>query len=102
MNKSEFNSLVYNIVKEIPQGRVITYGQIANLIGKPQCSRMVGQAMHNAPEKLKLPCHRVVNSQGRLVPGWIEQQNLLEAEGIFFKKNRCVNLDKYTWEDIIL
>ena len=46
----------------IPPGRVVTYGQIAYLVGRPQCSRMVGHAMHDVPDGMCLPCHRVVNS----------------------------------------
>lgn len=97
---SDFFMEVYNITKEIPKGRVVTYGLLAKLARKPQCSRRVGQAMFNAPEKLGLPCHRVVNSQGRLVPHWTEQRELLEKEGITFKKNGCVDLRKHLWEDI--
>lgn len=70
MYKEEFQQEVYNVVAAIPPGRVVTYGQIAYLIGKPQCSRMVGHAMHNVSAELRLPCHRVVNSQGRLAPFW--------------------------------
>ena len=81
MNHDAFLQDVYSVVAAIPAGRVVTYGQIAYLVGRPQCSRMVGQAMHNVPEDLHLPCHRVVNSQGRLVPGWTEQRALLESEG---------------------
>ena len=68
--KADFYTEVYNIVKEIPEGNVVTYGQLAKLARRPQCSRMVGQAMFNAPRELNLPCHRVVNSQGRLAPNW--------------------------------
>ena len=86
--KADFYTEVYNIVKEIPEGNVVTYGQLAKLARRPQCSRMVGQAMFNAPRELNLPCHRVVNSQGRLAPNWTEQRELLEKEGIAFKKER--------------
>lgn len=92
MDKTSFGEEVYSVVASIPPGRVLTYGQIAYLIGKPQCSRMVGQAMHNAPEEQNLPCHRVVNSQGRLAPFWPEQRELLEKEGTVFKKNGCVDI----------
>ena len=78
--KADFYTEVYNIVKEIPEGNVVTYGQLAKLARRPQCSRMVGQAMFNAPRELNLPCHRVVNSQGRLAPNWTEQRELLEKE----------------------
>ena len=84
--KADFYTEVYNIVKEIPEGNVVTYGQLAKLARRPQCSRMVGQAMFNAPRELNLPCHRVV---------------LLEKEGIAFKKNGCVDLKKHIWAEIL-
>ena len=49
MNHDAFLQDVYSVVAAIPAGRVVTYGQIAYLVGRPQCSRMVGQAMHNVP-----------------------------------------------------
>lgn len=97
MKREDFYLSVYQIVKEIPLGKVSTYGQIALLLGKPQCSRLVGQALYHAPNSLSLPCHRVVNSQGRLVPDWSEQKTLLLSEGINFKLNNCVDLNKHLW-----
>ena len=103
--KADFYMEVYNIVKEIPEGNVVTYGQLAKLArprkGRPQCSRRGGKAMFNAPRELNLPCHRVVNSQGRLAPNWTEQRELLEKEGIAFKKNGCVDLKKHIWTEIL-
>ena len=90
MDKTSFGEEVYSVVASIPPGRVLTYGQIAYLI--------VGQAMHNAPEGQNLPCHRVVNSQGRLAPFWPEQRELLEKEGTVFKKNGCVDIKASGWE----
>ena len=55
-------------------------------------------SVHNVPEDLHLPCHRVVNSQGRLVPGWTEQRALLENEGVRFKANGFVDMKKSQWE----
>lgn len=98
MDKDTFQKEVYNVVASIPAGRVVTYGQIAYLVGKPQCSRMVGQAMHNAPPELHLPCHRVVNSQGRLAPCWQEQRILLEEEEVKFRQNGCVDMKVSQWE----
>ncbi|WP_455673613.1 MGMT family protein [Phocaeicola sp.] len=98
MDRFRFYEEVYSIVKEIPAGRVMTYGQIARLIGKPQCSRRVGQAMFHAPEGQHLPCHRVVNSQGRPVPGWEEQKELLKKEGVTIKANGCVDMKNYQWQ----
>ena len=51
MNRTTFLQDVYSVVAAIPEGCVVTYGQIASLVGRPQCSRMVGQAMHNVPEE---------------------------------------------------
>ena len=94
MDRAQFYKEVYSITKEIPYGNVFTYGKIAQLIGNPQYSRMVGQALSHAPKEEDLPCHRIVNSQGRLVPSWQKQKELLEKEGITFKRNGCVNMSK--------
>ncbi len=95
MNRTTFLQDVYSVVAAIPEGCVVTYGQIASLV---ELQRMVGQAMHNVPEELHLPCHRVVNSRGRLVPGWTEQRVLLENEGVRFKTNGFVDMKKSQWE----
>ena len=93
-----FCAEVYEIVPADPLARVTTYGEIAALLGKPQCSRMVGKALKQVPMELDLPCHRVVNAQGRLVPGWEEQRELLLSEGVRFKKSGCVDLSDYRWK----
>ena len=81
----------------IPRGKVATYGQIASLAGRPLCSRMVGQALHRAPASSRLPCHRVVNSQGRTVPAWPEQKILLENEDVAFRSNGHVDMRRSRW-----
>ena len=91
-----FRSDVYNVVSAIPKGRIATYGQIAWLLGRPQNSRLVGRVLRSASGSL--PCHRVVNCQGRTAPGWKGQRSLLEAEGVKFKPNGNVNLSVYQWE----
>lgn len=98
MKKEEFFLSVYEIVKMIPRGKVTTYGTIARILGRPQCSRMVGQAMHYASFYAEAPCHRVVNCQGRLVPFWNEQSVLLKKEGVRIKENGCVDLNTHLWE----
>ena len=85
---------VYAVVSEIPRGTVISYGEIALLLGKPGYSRLVGRALRNVPESLSIPCQRVVNSQGRLAPGWLEQRLLLEEEGVQFRPNGEVDMKK--------
>lgn len=92
-----FRREVHEVVALIPSGRVTTYGEIAALLGKPQCSRMVGKALKGVSEELHLPCHRVVNAQGRLVPGWEEQRQLLQAEGVCFKQNDSVDITRFRW-----
>ena len=82
--------LIYQVLEtvgEIPKGCVATYKQIACLIGREKNSRLVGKILANASYYGHYPCHRVVNFQGRLVPGWFEQKELLEKEGITFKDN---------------
>ena len=73
----DFCREVYQVVCEIPLGKVFTYGGIAALLGLPQCSRMVGRALKLVPNGVSVPCHRVVNASGRLAPGWEEQKQLL-------------------------
>ena len=82
-----FRDDVLNIVSQIPRGRVTTYGHIAALTGWPSHSRMVGRTLRYTPGAEELPCHRVVNKEGRTAPGWSRQRPLLEAEGIHFKPN---------------
>ena len=86
---------VYAIADSIPEGKVMSYGQIAELIGRPKNSRLVGKIMSLADRYGDHPCHRVVNSAGRTVPGWTEQRTLLEAEGVTFKENGNVDMSKH-------
>ena len=87
---ADFDAEIWSIVAQIPAGRIATYGQLARLAGMPGYARRVGRAMAAAPEGL--PCHRVVNSQGRTAPGWARQRELLEAEGVRFRRNGCADL----------
>lgn len=94
-------SIIYQILEvvgEIPRGYVATYGQIAKLINRPNNARLVGKVLSNAGIYGEYPCHRVVNHQGRLVPGWYEQRVLLEDEGVTFSDNHFVNLKKHQWK----
>lgn len=95
--KNLFTREVYSIVASIPRGKVLTYGQIAWLTGHPNHSRLVGHVLRGAAAELNLPCHRVVNSQGRTAPCWPEQTELLKAEGVTFKRNGCVDMEKHSF-----
>ena len=93
-----FYEAVYRLVAQIPSGHVATYGQLAWMLHAPRWARQVGRAMRLAPGGRVLPCHRVVNGQGRLVPGWQEQRWLLEQEGVAFRENGCVDLKRHRWK----
>lgn len=91
---------VYAIVKKVPKGRVITYGEIAKKLKINP--RMIGWALH-ANRSADVPCHRVVNRNGRLAPnfgfdGWREQKRRLLAESVRFKDEMHVDLSKCRWE----
>lgn len=89
---------ILSVVSCIPLGSVATYGQIAQLIGRERNARLVGRVLSQAGFYGKYPCHRVVNSAGRLAPAWEEQRHLLWAEGVTFKTNGCVDLKKHQWK----
>lgn len=95
-----YRERVYRIVRKIPRGRVMTYGEIAYMLGEGYTPRTVGFVMHGASDNT--PWHRVINSQGRCSTGNIvlpsdKQQRMLEAEGVRFDaKGRC-DLETYLW-----
>ena len=97
-----FFDSVYEILRQVPQGKVITYGGIARLIGNPKTARQVGWALHSNPEPGVIPCHRVVNREGYLSGGFAfggmeAQRMLLEAEGVEVDDDGRVDLSKYLW-----
>ena len=97
-----FFHCVYEYLKEIPLGKVVTYGQIAYALGMPRASRAVGYALHVNPQPGVIPCHRVVNRFGALAPafafGGIDiQKQLLLAEGVEVREDNTVDLEKYQW-----
>ena len=93
-----FGKDVLNIVSQIPRGKVTTYGHIAALAGWPSHARMVGRTLRYTPGAEELPCHRVVNISGRTAPGWSRQRALLEEEGVTFKANGHVDMERCLWE----
>ncbi|MCD6346060.1 MAG: MGMT family protein [Bacteroidales bacterium] len=103
MNKSFFER-VYSVVREIPHGRVTTYGAIARSIGSPQAGRMVGWAMNKSFSGGEfIPAHRVVNRKGFLTGkvhfgGAEVMKQLLENEGIVVENDQILNFDKVFWD----
>ncbi len=87
---------VYEIVAQIPRGRVLTYGAIARLAGYPNHSRLVGRIMLSAPDG-QLPCHRVVSATGRLAPHYPTQAELLASEGVKLSPSGKVSLRTCLW-----
>lgn len=90
---------ILSVVEEIPEGKVATYGQIAAMIGKEKNARLVGKVLGMAEFYGDYPCHRVVNHAGRLVPGWMEQRELLEQEQVPMKDRFHVDLKNCRWEE---
>lgn len=94
---------IYQVVRRIPEGKVATYGQIARLAGSPRWARVVGYALHQNPAFGVIPCHRVVNRQGRPAPGFAFggadiQKAMLENEGVSFREDGTVDLSRFQWE----
>ncbi|GAC1375804.1 MAG: hypothetical protein NVS2B12_26390 [Ktedonobacteraceae bacterium] len=94
---------VFALVLACPQGRVTTYGWLAKAVGYPRGARMIGWIMNEAPKGV--PAQRVINSKGELTGGWAfggkdKMQQLLEAEGITFSVDGCVDLKRYGWEPL--
>lgn len=92
-----FFEQVYGVVEQIPAGKVISYGQIARLLGRPRAAREVGWAMHCCPEHL--PWQRVVMADGSITGGVFAdiRKALLEAEGVAFLSDRRVNMALCGW-----
>lgn len=96
--KEELVYEILSVVAEIPPGRVASYGQVAQLIGRERNARLVGRVLSLSGYYGDYPCHRVVNSVGRLAPHFPEQRALLEMEGVGFLTNGCVDMRTYQWE----
>ena len=95
MSARSWTESVYAIVKMIPKGRVATYGQIAALLGRPRGGRDVGWALSGC-EDPRVPCHRVVDRNGRLAPHFREQRARLRKEQVACDEKH-VDLEKYGW-----
>ena len=96
-----FFQRVYDVVARIPAGKVVTYGQIAAYLGKPRSARIVGWAMHSAPQGI--PWYRVVMKSGALPFEGVSfdntsQHQLLADEGISFLVNGFVDIDQHMWQ----
>lgn len=98
---------IYRLVLRIPKGRVMTYGQIARLLGDRYSPRLVGWAMHATPkDDRNIPWHRVINSRGGISTGRVIlhepdlQRLMLEAEGVRFDDHGHCELGSYQWSPV--
>jgi len=96
----EFAQAVYDLVAQIPRGRVMTYGQVAALCGAPRAARIVGQVAHWGP--LELPWQRVVNRHGGLAAGYIKggreaHRRDLEADGVRVRRDGTIDIEALIW-----
>ncbi|RTY79632.1 MGMT family protein [Flavobacterium sp. LS1P28] len=103
MSNDTFFERVYDIVRQIPYGKVTSYGAIAKALGTARSARMVGWAMNASHGFEDVPAHRVVNRNGLLTgklhfDGTNLMQQLLESEGIIVTNNQIVDLEKYFWQ----
>mgnify|MGYP003701866937 FL=1 len=102
MNQS-FYARIYALVQKIPAGKIATSGQLAMMAGSPRASRIVGAAMAKAPDGQSLPCHRVLYTDGRLLPGdafgGMEiQRQLLQKEVVTFLPDGRVDVKNNLWQ----
>lgn len=93
---------IYEVVENIPRGRVATYGQVAALAGLPRRARQVGYALHALPPGNTIPWHRVVNAKGEVSArsdgdGDLEQRARLESEGVQFNARGRIDLRQFRW-----
>ena len=94
---------IYSVVRQIPRGRVASYGQVAALAGNPRWSRVVGYALHVNPDPEGIPCYRVVTKNGGLSEAFAfgginVQRELLERDGVEFTPDGRVVMEKYRWK----
>ncbi|MCM3239170.1 MGMT family protein [Heyndrickxia oleronia] len=97
-----FTEKVVTIIRNIPEGKVMTYGQIATIAGSPRAARQVVRILHSMSKKYQLPWHRVVNSKGMI--GFQDdeyyhvQKFSLQSEGVEFNSNGIINLKIFQYQ----
>ncbi len=104
--EDNFFDRVYQIVRQIPEGKVTSYGAIAKALGTARSARMVGWAMNACHNLEDVPAHRVVNRKGLLTgkhhfDGTSLMQQLLENEGVLVVENQIVDFEKHFWTPIM-
>jgi methylated-DNA-protein-cysteine methyltransferase related protein len=102
MTELNFTSLVKQVIKQIPYGKVAFYGQIASIAGNHRAARQVVRVLHSSSTKDALPWHRVINKQGKIsLPignGYEKQKHLLQAEGVEFDSSDRIDFKRFLWQ----
>ena len=93
--------MIWEIVRQIPEGKVATYGEVASESGFPGQARLVGYALHSLPPHTEVPWQRVINSQGRISfprgsSAHRRQRRLLTGEGVIFQGD-TIDLERFGW-----
>ena len=94
---------ILTVIARVPRGKVVSYGQVARMAGRPGAARMVGWALHAVPQGASVPWQRVINAGGGISPrgGGAEaalQKRMLEAEGVRFDARGRVDLSRFGWD----
>jgi|SRR5690554_5044855 len=96
----EFSQIIITLIKNIPAGKVTTYGRLASYAGQPRSARQVARILHSCSSNHQLPWHRVINSQGRISltneQGRLQRQKL-QTEGVIFNLGDTINLRHFLW-----
>lgn len=98
-----FAQRVYELVRQVPRGRAVSYGGVAALLGHPRSARAVGAALRALSDETTVPWWRVVNRDGRITIGKLDphaariQRALLEDEGVVFDRRGCLDWERFGW-----
>ena len=96
-----FSLQAKKIIKKVPRGKVVTYGQVATLAGNPRGARQVVRILSSSSDKDKLPWHRIINREGKISlrpgRGYELQKQMLKDEGVVFAGDDTIDLDRFQW-----
>ncbi len=100
-----FTQNALDVIKHVPEGKVVTYGIVAALAGKSNGARQISRILHSMSKKHNLPWHRVVNAKGKISlrpsQGYELQKALLESEGVRFSQNDTIDLKIFLWKGCV-
>lgn len=99
-----FTEKALNVIKQIPPGKIMTYGQVAAIAGSPRAARQVTRILHSMSAKYNLPWHRIVNIQGQIVvpdeESRFSQRKMLQDEGVEVDQNNRIDLSRFRFDPV--